>query len=879
MNKTLNKLNTGYRLGLWGAGLLTFAAFALVFVGTELLLQALVFHSLTRRILYPILFDLCLAGVCTAICALLPPVLQKILGILFTAGFAIWTLTQYTYQAVFGAFMPMSQLVLGGNVVDFRSQLLYCIKQNVPQLLLLLAPFLIFLVLLILKKILRIRLSWRQLLAALALAVLSAAGAFILMFAARNTPASVYRMFLSPSTKTTTSYRNVGMVATTVQELRFMNSAQDASGLLEDPEPAETEEEVFAGDQYNVLPIDFDALAESTDDQDLKRLDRFAAGLSPSKKNDYTGLLEGGNVIVLCAESFSPLIISEELTPTLYKMTHGGFVFENYYGTFESVTTNGEYTTCTGLFPDLSRNKVASTFDESVGHYLPYCLGNALKDRGYLAYAYHNYMGEFYNRNLTHTNMGYVFKSASDGLDVTMQWPASDLEMMEKSVDDYIGKGKPFVAYYMTFSGHYQYDWYNAMSAKHRDRVKDLPYSDPVKAFIACNLEVEDAMTFLLERLEQAGILDKTLIVLTNDHYPYGLKENQYNELAGHPVDLDFEKYRNSFLCYTGAVQEPVIVDDYCCTADILPTILNLLGYDYDSRLLAGTDVLSDASHVAVLETGSFLTNDFRYNAETGVAMSHDGQTVIPDAEVEPWRTLVEQKMEYSREILNHDYYSHVFDRSGTEQTIEDAVAFDDVESIFAQAAVAWVVSNGYMDPISETKFGASDKETLGELADSLYRIAGRPETSENALPWDYASRYREPDGAEFNVEHPYHDGVCWAFEKGLIRADDRTCGFSERVSYMDIALLLYRFCELYDVQFQLVPEEESEEALMRELSEAFPDNTEEELTAMTWCFGEHIIATSKDLQHQIETSNGSVARGRAVTYLFRVCSYELHLS
>ena len=77
---------------------------------------------------------------------------------------------------------------------------------------------------------------------------------------------------------------------------------------------------------------------------------------------------------------------------------------------------------------------------------------------------------------------------------------------------------------------------------------------------------------------------DKTCIVLTNDHYPYGLTEDEYNELAGQEMDLTFEKYRNSFICYVPGLSENIVVDEYCSTADILPTLLNLFGVDYDSR-------------------------------------------------------------------------------------------------------------------------------------------------------------------------------------------------------------------------------------------------------------------------------------------------------
>ena len=63
-----------------------------------------------------------------------------------------------------------------------------------------------------------------------------------------------------------------------------------------------------------------------------------------------------------------------------------GILFENYYGTFQSVTTNGEYTMCMGLYPDMSRTKTDSSFNVAGTNYLPFCLGNALKGMGYQAW-------------------------------------------------------------------------------------------------------------------------------------------------------------------------------------------------------------------------------------------------------------------------------------------------------------------------------------------------------------------------------------------------------------------------------------------------------------------------------------------------------------
>ena len=315
--------------------------------------------------------------------------------------------------------------------------------------------------------------------------------------------------------------------------------------------------------------------------------------------------------------------------------------------------------------------------------------------------------------------MGYTFKAVDSGLNIQVDWPSSDLEMMEASVDDYIESDGPFHAYYMTFSGHYQYTWDNAMSAKNRDKVEDLPYSDAVKAYIACNLELEYALEYLVNRLEEAGIADKTCIVLTNDHYPYGLTEEEYNELAGEELDTTYEKYRNSFICYVPGLRENITVDEYCSTADILPTLLNLFGVDYDSRLLTGTDVFSNGIHMAVLSDQSFITEDFRFDASTETLTITNENVSVSNSTLDMYRLYVDNKFKISTDILNSNYYAHVFDQDTQAQTLEDTVVFSDITNIFNQASVLYMYRNGYVDPESEDTFG-------GKAVAELRRICGR---------------------------------------------------------------------------------------------------------------------------------------------------------
>lgn len=567
--------------GLWNTWRKNLLLFCLTGVYVELCLHLCVFGSMDRYAGYPVLFGLLGGALCTLVVSSLPKVLRQITGVLLVAAQVLLAEVQLVYHCIFGDFMPVSQIGMGGNVVvNFNSQLLYGIRQNLLKILLLLLPLIAVILCLILRRAqaLKLRLRWKQALASFAVLLALLLTVTGLMYVGRDNAFSVYRTFTNVNTSTDSSYKKIGMLATTAQELRYMLFSGSGSIMIT-PSSLNISDvpRTYSSNSYNVIEsIDFTALADSTDSDILKATDEYLSNATPTRKNNYTGLLKDYNLITICAESFCPWFISEELTPTLYKLSHTGILFENYYGTFQSVTTNGEYTMCMGLYPDMSRTKTDSSFNVAGTNYLPFCLGNALKGMGYQAWAYHDYIGDFYNRNITHANMGYTFKAADSGLAMKIDWPSSDLEMMEASVDDYINSGEPFHAYYMTFSGHYQYNWDNAMSAKNRDAVKDLPYSEPVKAYIACNLELEYALEYLMQRLEEAGVADKTCIALTNDHYPYGLTEDEYNELAGQTLDTTFEKYRNSFICYVPGLSENIVVDEYCSTADILPTLLNL---------------------------------------------------------------------------------------------------------------------------------------------------------------------------------------------------------------------------------------------------------------------------------------------------------------
>lgn len=633
-------------------------AFALMY--WECLLSGAVFHSFGVRI-YALGFTLSAALLVTLVLSFLR---KGRFGaeIFLTAVLTLLYGSQIVYHFIFGTLYSVAMVSQGGEAMtNFWRELLAAMGDHFPWLIALLVPLALRI---FLRKGLKgeLRAKGRIVLLALAVALFALTRAGIWQTGTEMFSDEDY--YRSREIATNQNVQRFGLLTTIRLELTRHAKTEEQDYYIPEETQGENPAQKPAEVRYNVMDIDFDALNAMTEDKKLLAINDYCSKVTGTNQNEYTGMLKDYNLIVMCAESFSPAAIDKDLTPNLYKLTQQGIIFNNYYNTFPNTTTDGEYALMQGLYPDAGRSKAVSSLYASRNSYLPFTLGNAFQSqRGVESFGYHNYRGSYYGRSESHPNMGYTMKFAGDGMTFTTNWPASDLEMMEQSVDDYIGK-EPFHAYYMTFSGHYKYDiGTNEMAKRNWDQVKDLPYSsNAIKAYLSCNIEFDKAIGYLMERLERAGVADRTAIVIAGDHFPYGLKDNEYAELIGHDID-GFSKYKSTLIFWVGGLEKNIVVDEYCCNVDVLPTILNLWGFEYDSRLLAGTDVFSDGTHAAVLVDKSFLTDKVWFNASTGEIRYQVPESEIPEGYVENMNQLIATRFSISADILNTAYYNFVFDK------------------------------------------------------------------------------------------------------------------------------------------------------------------------------------------------------------------------
>ena len=158
--------------------------------------------------------------------------------------------------------------------------------------------------------------------------------------------------------------------------------------------------------------------------------------------------------------------------------------------------------------------------------------------------------------------------------------------------------------------------------------------------------------------------LDLVILALIADrpHYGYEIKkylEQYYDSVTSVNTNTLYPILRR--FVDAGYAEKSVIVDKYCASVDVLPTILNLFGVNYDSRLLAGNDILSDSEELVIFSDHSFITDKLKYDASTGeVKFFVDERYIGPDY-IDETIEKVENILSVSDAMIEADYFSFVY--------------------------------------------------------------------------------------------------------------------------------------------------------------------------------------------------------------------------
>lgn len=577
-------------------------------------------------------------------------IMLLIIGVMFSV--------QCVFSKIFKAPFAISNLALGDQVGSFMKEAIEGILSNIGFILIFLAPFILFLI--FKKKIKLKRNTLTHYITYIVLLFLSTALFFVHINSTKEQSNGTYEIYYKLN-EVSLNLEKLGVLNS--YRLDFVRSVFGFDQELEDEYIQAFAEETDFRDEpivyeYNTTDLDFE---KATSNSSIKQINEYIKNDVGTKQNEYTGMFKDFNLIYITAESFYEVAIDEELTPTLYKMTHSGFVFENYYTPNVLSTIGGEFQSLTGLYPDSS---ILATW-RTGKNYFPYGLGTVFGDLGYNTFAYHNHYYTFQDRNKYLVSQGFTnFLAKGNGLQKRMNcdmWPESDDEMMRVTLPDYIDSEEPFLAYYMTVSGHMNYNFIggNAMCLKHKDEVQNLDATTEAKAYVATQIELDKALERLVNELEQAGKLDNTVFVLLADHYPYALSQEAVDSLSTYKRDSVVEINHNALIIWNSAMEETHITKA-CMSADVLPTVLNLFGADYDSRLFTGRDIFSTSEGIAIMRNLSWVTEKGTYFASSGKFEQKEGEE-IPENYIENINNIVKNRLNISKLILKNNYYNYLF--------------------------------------------------------------------------------------------------------------------------------------------------------------------------------------------------------------------------
>lgn len=578
---------------------------------------------------------------------------NKIISIIL--AFIIWLLitAQFVYYQYYDTIFSIYSLFHGAQVFGFLDSIISVILVNIIPIILLLIPFLTFII--CIKK-------WNfdrkdkkiYLIQTLIIIILYGITILCINTFDKNkaySQKSLYYKVHIPKL----AVRDFGVLT----EMR-LDLQRTIFGFKEQIiETIETKEVINEVEEtkYNKVDIDFDELINNEENETIKDMHKYFKNIDATEYNEYTGMFEGKNLIVIVAEAFHTMAINKDLTPTLYKLYNEGFQFTNFYTPVYYVSTSdGEYVSLTSLLP----KEGTWSMSESSDIYFPYVYGNLFSKYGYTTKAYHDGTYTFYNRNESLPNMGYEFKACYGGLKINCGlWPQSDLEMMQASIPEYINEDK-FVTYYMTVSGHLRYTYIgNSMSSKNKEYVTGLPYTEAIQAYLGAQIELDRALEYLLKELEDNNKLDDTVIAISADHWPYGLKENINDYMSyNNYTDSKFDIHKNSFILWNNKMEKSIKVTKYSSSLDILPTILNLFKVEYDSRLLMGRDILSNSEGLIIFNDRSWITSYGKYDSVTEEFTPYIDN--IDSDYVDKINKIVYDKFLMSKLIIENDYYKKI---------------------------------------------------------------------------------------------------------------------------------------------------------------------------------------------------------------------------
>ena len=403
-------------------------------------------------------------------------------------------------------------------------------------------------------------------------------------------------------------------------------------------------------------------------------------------KNKYTNIYENKNVITIHAESIQNYLIGleingREVTPNLNKLSSEGMYFSNFYSQ-ESVGTSSdsEFTLNTSLMP-ASRGTVFVSYWNRDYITMP----KLLKEKDYYTFSMHANNCTMWNRNNMHPSLGYdKFYCYTDSftIDETIGLGLSDKSFFKQAVPiikDINANNKRFYGNLIMLTNHTPWndiDEYSDfdVTMKYIDQngeEKVAPYLEGTMlgSYIKAVNYADQAIGQLINDLDEAGLLDDTVIVIYGDH-DSKIKKSEYVKFYNYVPEtdsilnkedpnykaVDYYSYELNravpFIIWHKNDKKSVKVDTVMGMYDVMPTLGNMLNF-YNPYAL-GHDIFSITENVVIFPDGNWLTNKMYYNSQKEEGMPLNNEPVSVEY-IAKYSKEAEEKISISDKIIVYD--------------------------------------------------------------------------------------------------------------------------------------------------------------------------------------------------------------------------------
>lgn len=396
--------------------------------------------------------------------------------------------------------------------------------------------------------------------------------------------------------------------------------------------------------EYSVRNFYFTFLKpeEEISDEDQKFLDSIYKAEDTKEENAYTGKFKGKNLIFLQLEGMDTWMLTKKTTPNLYNLRKHSIDFSNHYSIYTGggSTFNSEFAVNTGFTTPISYIENVYSFSKNT---FPYTMARLFKKQNYSVNAFHMNKGEFYSRDINYKSWGYDnYYGLQDIQKYNDERYVLDRELiLNKTFYNKIFKQQGnFVNYIITYSPHTPFTTEKEVGkilAEEKYGKGNIPKLSEEDCAKMAASETDNMVGLLIQALKDNGLYDNTVIVAYADHYLYTLDDksilDKYKETSNNLIN------HTPFFIWSSDLGQLTSISKVNMQMDILPTVLNLFGIDYNSNNYIGHDILS---------------NDFKGYAFFSDYSWYDGKVYVENQQITNGKKMSKNKLDSMNNLISN---------------------------------------------------------------------------------------------------------------------------------------------------------------------------------------------------------------------------------